>query len=123
MRAPTSPPIGAKTKMPLLARGLTRGARRGGGCSAAGHGEGECGRRGLDGPVQRLPPAGRRRERAFQQPPVDAVARMRVLITYDLEAGEGTDPGADQHVSHPVAVVVHAGDAGERGTRVEDRPD
>src|SRR5262245_37827542 len=110
MRAPTSPPIGAKTKMPLLA-GLTRGTRRGGGSSAAGGGEGVHGRRGHDGPVQRLPPIGRRRERAFQQPSVEPVARMRVMITYDLEAGEGTDAGADQHVAHPVAVVVHARDS------------
>src|SRR4029078_9734353 len=48
---------------------------------------------------------------------------MRVLITYDLEAGEGTDPGPDQDVAHPVPVVVHPRDAGERGPGVEDRAD
>src|SRR5437763_15564267 len=101
MRAPTSPPIGAKTKMPLLTR-RTRGARRGGGGSAAGRGEGEGGGRGHDAPVQRLPPARRRGEPALQQPPVEAMARLGVVITEDYEARDRTDPRADQAVAPAV---------------------
>src|SRR5688572_9253448 len=122
MREPTSPPIGAKTKMPLFARVTrVRGARCG--VSAAGGIRGEPGGRGHDRPADGVAAFGRGNERAGEHPVVEPVAGVRVVITYDLETGEGTDAGADEDVAGPVPIVVHPRDAGERGTGVENGPD
>src|SRR5688572_872855 len=115
MRAPAPPPMGAKTKMPLFARFTRRSGARCEG-SAAGAGGGERGRRGDDRPAQGLAAVGRVNKRSGEHPAVEPVPRVRVVITYDLEPREGTDPRSDQHVARPVPVVVHARDTGERGT-------
>src|ERR671912_862716 len=102
MRAPTSPPMGAKTKMPLFAR-LTRrrGARCEGSAAGAGGGGGERGRRGDDRPAHGLAAVGRGNERPGKHPAIETIARVRVVVTYDLEPGEGTDARPDQHVARP----------------------
>src|SRR5215207_2532610 len=121
MRAPTSPPIGAKTKMPLFAR-LTRRCGLQVGRSAAWRSGREGSGSGHDRPAERLTAVGRGDERTGEHPPIEPIARVRVVITYDLQAGEGTDPGADEHVARPMAVVVHPRDAGECGAAVQRRP-
>src|SRR5687768_1027296 len=62
-------------------------------------------------------------DRCGQQPTIDAVIRMGVVVAYDLEAAERPDGGADDDVTRPVPVVVHARDGDERRTSVHHRCD
>src|SRR5688500_9292651 len=55
-----------------------------------------------------------RRDAGAEQPLVDLVVGMRVVVAHDLAAGEGADRGAHHDVARPVLVIVHARQPDER---------
>src|SRR5262245_37849684 len=57
-------------------------------------------------------------ERDGEEPTVDAIAGIAMMIAHHLGASEGPDRGAHQNVARPVSVVVHPRDADERGPGV-----
>src|SRR5690348_15095876 len=52
---------------------------------------------------------------------VDPVLWMLVVDAHDLPSAESTDRGSEHNIARPVLVVVHAREADERCTAVEQR--